>query len=212
MPPTVPHGESSGPLVLAVLGGVASGKSSAAKLLAGPDGRVIDADQLAHEVLESEEVTTLIRRHFGAEALDPNGRPDRSVLAERAFRDPEDRKRLEGWTHPRVRAMILTRLEQARAEGVPRVVLDVPLLLESEAESRLVDLCDALVFIDCDEEERSRRAAQRGWSPGELSRREAAQLPLSEKIRRADQVLLNQGSVPELEEAARELLRRLGAD
>jgi dephospho-CoA kinase len=108
--------------------------------------------------------------------------------------------------------MIGERLEQARAEGVPRVVLDVPLLLENDGEHPLVGLCDALVFIDCDEDERSRRASQRGWGPGELERREAAQLPPSEKKRRADQVLPNRGSVAELEDAARELLRRLGAD
>ena len=200
------------PMVIGILGGIASGKSLAAKLLVGPSGRVIDADSLAHEVLASDEVTSLVRDHFGSEALGPDGRPDRPALARIVFDDPGARKLLESWTHPRVRAMILARLEEARAEGIAKVALDVPLLLENDEAHHFVGHCDALVFVDCDDAERARRAAQRGWSPDELARREAAQLPLSEKKRRADHVLPNSGSTAELEGAVRDALRRLEAD
>ncbi len=200
------------PLVLGVLGGIASGKSLVARLLAGPDGLVLDADAIAHEVLASDEVARRVRERFGAEALGPDGRPDREALGRIVFRDAEARSELESWTHPRVRARILERLSEARAGGVPRVVLDVPLLLENEAQHGLCGLCHALVFVDADEAERERRARRsRGWPKGELARRQAAQLPLSEKKARADFVLENNGSERELESAVRAVLDKLGA-
>jgi dephospho-CoA kinase len=201
-----------GTLVLGVLGGIASGKSRVARLLAGQAGRVIDADRLAHEVLASEEVTAKVRERFGESALGRDGRPDRHALGRLVFDDPEARKALEGFTHPAVRAMIQRCLEDARREGLPLVVLDVPLLLEQEAEARLVGLCDALVFVESDAGERAQRArATRGWSPEELARREAAQLPLSQKMARADLVIQNRGSLEELEREVRAALQRLGA-
>jgi len=200
-------------LVLGILGGIASGKSLAARLLAGPEGVVIDADALAHAVLASDEVAAQVRARFGPGALGADGRPDRERLGRLVFSDPEARKFLEGCTHPPVRAMIRARLEQARAPGVPRGVLDVPLLLENDEQSRLAALCDVLVFVDCDDGDRERRAAaSRGWAPGELARREAAQLPLSTKKARADLVLSNRGTPADLEREVRAALRRLGAE
>jgi dephospho-CoA kinase len=198
--------------VIAVLGGIASGKSKAAELLAGPRGLVLDADRLAHAVLDSPEVTAKVRERFGPGALGADGRPDRAALGRIAFGDPAARSALEGWIHPRVRAMIRASLEEARAKGVPRVVLDVPLLLENDerrAPNGLVGLCDALVFVDSDGPERARRAARRGWDPGELERREAAQLPLPEKKERADIVLPNHGSLSDLAAAVRAVERAL---
>jgi dephospho-CoA kinase len=199
-------------LVLGLLGGIASGKSEVARLLAGPDGVVLDADRLAHAVLASDAVTARVRARFGPAALGPDGRPDRAALARLVFGDPEALKALEDFTHPPVRAMIRARLEEARQAGVPRVVLDVPLLLEHDERSQLAGLCDALVFVDSDDGERARRAAARGWAPGELSRREAVQLPLSEKRARADLVIENRGSLSDLEAEVDAALRRLGAD
>src|SRR6185503_16340812 len=121
-------------LVLGVLGGIASGKSAAARLLAGPDGVVISADELAREALDSPAVLARVRERFGDQAVGPDGRADRGFIARIVF-DPERgraaRSELEGWTHPLVRARIAERLSAARAAGVPRVVLDVPLLLEN---------------------------------------------------------------------------------
>jgi dephospho-CoA kinase len=199
-----------------VLGGIASGKSTVARLLAGPDGRVLAADAIAHEVLDSPEVKARLRERFGPSAIAPDGRVDHAALAALAF-DPvhgrEARAALERWTHPRVRARILERLNEARAAGVPRVVLDVPLLLENETEHGLVRLCDALIFVDTDAKERDRRAQrERGWPSGELARREAAQLPLEEKKRRADRVITNNQGPEELEAAVRAALEELAPD
>ena len=200
-------------LVLGVLGGVGSGKSSVARLLAGPDGTVIDADRLAHEALASPEVSARVREAFGEEVLGEDGTPSRPLLARRVFAGPagaEARRRLERWIHPLVRARILERLDEARASGSPVIVLDVPLLLENDPEHGLAGRCDALVFVDVEPALRDERAERtRGWSPGEVARRESAQLDLDEKRRRADHVIPNNGTPDELEQAVSELLDEL---
>jgi dephospho-CoA kinase len=202
-------------LVLGVLGGIGSGKSRVARLLAGSEDRIVDADALAHAVLATPEVAGLVRERFGEDVLDAAGLPDREALAARVFgpqADPDDRLALEGWIHPRVRARILERLREARAAAVPVIVLDVPLLLENDASHGLVRECDALVFVDADEGDREGRVRTRGWSPGEIARREAHQLPLAEKRRRADHVIHNQGTLDDLERHVRELRTQLALD
>jgi dephospho-CoA kinase len=192
-------------LVIGVLGGIASGKSAVAALLAGPEGVVIDADELAHEALAREEVAVWARRRLGAASV-AGGRVVRSELAARVFAEPELRRELEALVHPHVRSRIRARLADARARGVPRAVLDVPLLLENEAEHGFVAACDVLVFVEADARVRRERAIARSWPPGELERREAAQLPLESKRARADYLVLNDGSLEELRARAGEVL------
>ncbi|MEW6071916.1 MAG: dephospho-CoA kinase [Planctomycetota bacterium] len=205
---------SSGPtLVLGVVGGIGAGKSTVARLLAGPEGVVISADAIAAEVLASPEVAARVRERFGPAALGPNGLPDRDALAALVF-DPaggeEPRRALEGWTHPLIRARIWARLLEARAAGVARVALDVPLLLENDAAHGLARECDFLVYVDVDLETRDRRArGQRDWPPGEVARREAVQMALEEKRKRADFVVANHERLEELERAVTALARRI---
>ena len=184
-------------LVLGVMGGIASGKSTVARLLAGSDGWVVSADELAREALESSAGIERVRASFGPEALGPDGKPDRAAIAHAVFQGEGGAKRraeLESWTHPVVRDKITARLSTARTQGVPRVVLDVPLLLENDALHGLAGQCDVLVFVDAPEDERDRRAQrERGWKSGEVARREAAQLPLAQKKRRAHHVIENNG-------------------
>ncbi len=199
-----------------LLGGIASGKSAVARLLAGQDGRVISADELAHEVLESPEVVSRIRERFGTEVLDARGRVDRDALGKRVFSPaggPEARAALESWIHPPVRARILALVNEARAAGVPRIVLDVPLLLENDVDHGLARLCDALIFVEADEATRDLRARrERGWPEGEVARREATQLSLAEKRRLSRHVIPNNQSPKDLEQAVAALLERLERD
>jgi dephospho-CoA kinase len=196
-------------LVLAVLGGIAAGKSAVARLLAGPDGLVLAADELAREALDTPAVLANVRARFGPALIGPDGRADRAALARAVF-DPREgpalRAELERWIHPLVRDRILARSSAARAAGVPRIVLDVPLLLENDGEHGLARLCDVLVFVDVPAAERERRAMrERGWSRGEVARREAAQLPLDEKKARAHHVIPNDRGLAELEQAVARL-------
>ncbi len=193
-----------------VLGGIASGKSRVAHVLAGEGGLVIDADRLAHEVLGSEELTALVTEAFGEEVLGSDGRPDRGALSARVFDDPISRTRLEGWIHPRVRAKIQVALDEAKARNTGLVVLDVPLLLENDEEHGLVAQCDHLVFVECDLDSRDQRAvSSRTWSPGEVARREQSQFPLAEKQERADHTIKNRGSLEDLDRSARLLTEQL---
>lgn len=198
------------PLVIGITGGIASGKSAVACLLVGSQGLVLAADAIAHEVLASDEVRSKVAAAFGPECLDADGQPDRAALAQRIFGDEEARRRLEGWIHPLVRARILERLNEAGSAGVPRVALDVPLLWENDEQHGFSRLCDAIVFVDSDADERDRRAREtRGWTAGEVARREASQLALDEKRQRADFVLINRGGLEELEQAVRDLSDQL---
>ncbi len=206
----MPHAPAPRSFVLGILGGIASGKSAVGRLLAGRDGVVIDADALAREILESAEVRRAIRARFGP-AVAPDGSPiDRARLGALVFADPSARRDLENLTHPRVRARVRALLDEARRTGVPRIVLDVPLLLENDAQHALVRECDVLVFVDADDRAREARArGSRGWAEGEVARREAAQMPLAEKRARADHVLVNRGSLAELERDVAQLLASL---
>lgn len=178
--------------VLGLLGGIASGKSQAARVLAGEDGRCLSADQLAHRVLASGELSADLRRLFGPGALGADGSPDRAAIAAQVFSDPAKRQALERLVHPRVRSLLAAGLGEARAAGAPIVCLDVPLLLENDAQHHLAAACDLLLFVDAPEEAREARAqANRQWAPGEVRRREAQQWPLAEKRQKADLVLLN---------------------
>lgn len=200
------------PLVIGVLGGIASGKSWVARRLCGPGGVLIDADALAREVLESPPLRGALREAFGSAIERPDGTLDRQALADRIFSDPGAKERLEAFTHPLIRARIRARLEDARAARVPRVVLDVPLLLENEASHGLTAQCHELVFVDSDPAQREARAiATRGWKPGEVARREARQLPLEAKRARAGCRIDNFGDLDALARATDACSARLAA-
>lgn len=197
-----PRDPAHTPRVYGVLGGIASGKSHVARLLAGTDGVLIDADRVAREVLASDEVRAELVRAFGPASLAADGSPDREWLAQRVFTSPDERARLEALTHPRIRDRIRTALESATARGVERIVLDVPLLVENEAQHGLLSRCDELWFVDAGLESRDARArATRGWKAGEVERRERTQRPLAEKRALAHVILTNEGSLAELETA-----------
>jgi len=195
--------------VIGVLGGIASGKSAVARALAGEAGVILDADRIAHAALETPEVRDWVRRRVGAHAIGPQG-VDRKALATHVFTDPALRAELEALVHPRVREEIRSQLTLARSRGVARVVLDVPLLLENDAQHQLVRECDALVFVHSDATVRAERARRtRGWTSGELERREAAQAPLELKRARADFVIENDGDLNQLSANVAHALREL---
>lgn len=197
------------PVVFGILGGIASGKSEVSRRLAGPDGLVMHADEVAHGVLEA--LASRVEADFGPGLLTESGSVDRKLLGERVFSDPEARSRLEGLIHPGVRERILEDLVRAEEQGIPRVALDVPLLLENDAHHGLVARCHHLVFVDAPAEEREQRAiTRRGWAPGEVARREAAQFPLEDKRARADFVVDNSGTLAELHAAVDRVLVETG--
>ncbi len=181
-------------IVVGIVGRIGVGKSTVARLLGARGAEVIDADRVAHAVLEEPEIRSAIAARFGAEVLDTGGAVRRTALAARVFGDSDThetaRGDLERIVHPRVRQRIVGRLATLRSglwSAAPVVVLDVPLLMQAGWD----DLCDRLVLVECDEHERQRRLAARGWSEAEQLARDRAwnrgyRPPPAEKTIRVD--------------------------
>lgn len=194
------------PLVLGLIGGMGSGKSCVAKELKRRGAGVVVADQLGHEALRQPEIRDQVIGRWGREVLDAGGEVDRRKLGRLVFADPSERAALEALSFPYIRRRM--QQEIAAAAGRPEcrlVVLDAAVLLEAGWE----DLCDGVVFVSAPRVERLRRLAeQRGWTAEEVTAREQAQWPLTDKLSRANDVIQNAGPVEDLPQQVDALLRR----
>lgn len=194
--------------IVGVVGGIGSGKTHVARLLAQDGGLLISGDELGHEVLREPDVVAQVLRRWGAEVLDDHGAVHRRTLGRIVFADPEELRALEEIVFPRIGRRI--REEIARAEGDPavdRIVLDAAVMLEAG----WADALDLLVFVEAPAEVRLARVREkRGWDAAELQRRERAQLPLEEKRRRADRIVRNDGNEDHLRQDLAQVLESLG--
>jgi len=170
--------------VVGLSGGPGSGKSAVAALFRKWGARVIDADAIAHRVIDRPAIRARLVRAWGPGIL-KGGRVDRPRLARAAFRSRAAARRLNRLVHPAVLKEI--RAGIARSSGL--VVLDAPLLYESGADR----LCDRVVFVEAPRRLRLRRGAARGLPPAEAVRRERLQRSLAFKRRRADRIVDNSG-------------------
>jgi len=197
---------------IGLTGGIASGKSSVARVLLAEGVAVVDADAIAREVVEkgSEGLQEIVAA-FGAHVLTADGSLDRAKLAAVVFGDAAARKQLEGITHPRIALRSAERLAALGAGDAPYVVYEAPLLVEVGAHRGL----DALIVVATDEASQLARSVQRdGWDEAEARRRISAQLPLARKVEVADYVIENDGSLDQLKqrtlEVHRQILERFG--
>jgi dephospho-CoA kinase len=173
-----------------ITGGIGMGKSTLGGLLRQAGLPVIDCDDLARQLVEpGQPALTEIGRAFGPEVLDPSGRLRRSELARRVFTDVPARRRLEAILHPRIRSAWLAQAERWRAEGRPQGFVIVPLLFETGAETAF----PTVWCVACTTATQRERWARRGWPEAELRERSVAQMPVEEKMRRADVVFWNEG-------------------
>jgi dephospho-CoA kinase len=200
--------------VVGLVGGVGSGKSRVASLLAARGATVINADTVGHELLGEPEIRARIVERFGTDVLEPPGaadatppRIDRRALAAIVFADPSARHALETILHPVMRARFLATIDQlARQPQFALIVLDAAILLEAGWD----DLCDRIVFVDAPWPERLRRVAEtRGWSDSTFEARERAQWSADRKRHRADAILTNDSSPDRLEREVDRLVARI---
>ncbi|MHC4840916.1 MAG: dephospho-CoA kinase [Planctomycetota bacterium] len=184
--------------IIALTGGVASGKSAVASAFARRGAEVIDADHEGHEVLLEPETRDKLVKTFGADILDADGEVNRAALGATVFGKKHLLTKLNAITHPRIRIRTAAKLEQALADdAIPAVILDVSLLLESGAYN---DTFTLLLFVNSSESSRENRAqGTRGWPKGELARRQAHQMSLETKRAKADIVVDNNGTLEELD-------------
>ena len=194
------------PLVIGLVGGVASGKSTVAGLFAARGLRHIDADAHARAATKDPGVLAEVRATLGERFVVENVL-DRQAVADLVFSDPAAKRTLEDIVHPVVRARILEEMRDAAERGESSL-LDVPLLFEAG----LYEQCDTIVFVDAPRDVREGRAAARGWEAGELARREQNQLALDEKRRRAHFAIDNGDALGATEAAVAELLAAIERD
>ncbi len=190
-------------LVVGLTGNIACGKSTVGSILARLGARVIDADLVAHAVLEEPEVRQQIRRHFGAQVFTAEGAVDRPALGRLVFSDPEKLALLEHIVHPRVLEIILEAVERAPE---PVVVVDAIKLLESSLASH----CHQVWVVVCPQQVQIRRLREgRGLSHSEALMRVRAQPPQEEKVRAATVVIDGSGPVEHAERQVLEAWRKL---
>ena len=171
------------PFVLCLTGSLGMGKSTAAKFFAECGVPVHDSDAVVHALYEGEAVP-LIERAFPGSALD--GKVDRKALGGMVLNDEAALARLEAIIHPLVTTSRQKFLSEAAARGAPVVVVDIPLLFETEAESR----CDAVVVVSAPAEmQRARAFGRPGMTEEKFAVLLAKQIPDAEKRRRADFVV-----------------------
>jgi dephospho-CoA kinase len=199
--------------VIAVTGGIGTGKTTVTRLLAAAGAVVIDADAIVHELqAPGSPLLAEIATAFGPEILDANGALDRARLADRVFRDPADRLRLNALVHPRVGAEMARRSQEARSAGASLIVLDIPLLFETRPRDR--DAArggnDATVLVYAPRAVQIERTVARDrCTRAEAERRVAAQLPIDDKRALADYVIDNGGALTDTERQVRDLVAKL---
>jgi dephospho-CoA kinase len=199
---------------IGLTGGIASGKSTVASILARQGAGVVDADAIAREVvLPGSDGLREITAMFGSSVLEPDGSLSREKLASIVFASPDARKKLEAITHPRIAQRSAQRIAELHASGVQYVLYDASLLVEVGAHRGL----DALIVVAVAEPTQVARAVKRGGlGEAEAQKRVAAQLPLARKLEVADYVIHNDGTLEDLErqtlDVHRAILQRFGLE
>lgn len=181
--------------IVGLTGGIACGKTTAANILAQWGWSMADTDHLAHEVMKpgGAAYEAVIAR-FGKDIVLPNGSLDRRALAERVFRNEDDRMALNELVHPHVRAKWMSWRQRMRSEKRVACVI-IPLLFEVNA----VDGWNTILCLAAKEESIRARLRARGLTDDDIQRRLKAQWPVEEKMKRADYVIENDGSTRDLE-------------
>lgn len=195
--------------LVGLTGGIASGKSTVAKILQSLGAAIVNADDLAREVVEpGHEAWKEIVAAFGADILQSDQTLDRQKLRTLIFNQPEARKRLESIIHPRVRALAEERIRQYAAAGYPVVIYEVPLLFEGNLQEWL----RPVILVACDVETQTARLQKRDHlTATDAEKHIAAQMSLKDKRRLADYVIENNGSLEDLERQTRQILEELKA-
>ena len=188
-------------------GGIGSGKSTVARMLGGAGFAVVDADQVARDIMTpSSPVLEEVAAAFGADLIGDDGVLDRGELARRAFATTEDTQRLNVITHPAIRAESERRFAAAEEAGEQAVIYDMPLLVDLGLNQDM----DLTVVVDVDKEERIRRLVdKRGLDEADARARMAQQIDDATRLAAADVVIDNNGPLDALEPQVAALIKKI---
>ena len=187
-------------LVIALTGGIGSGKSSVANILAELGAAVIDTDEIAHDLTAAGQPgARAIAREFGAGYLDAGGALDRKRMRELVFSDAAAKQKLEALLHPMIRAEVADRIARVTAKTSsrpPYIVLVVPLLIETGAYRKLAQ---RVLVVDSDEQQQAARVVRRSQlTPAAVEAIMANQASREERLRHADDIVRNDGDLATL--------------
>lgn len=190
-------------LKIGLTGGIGSGKTAASDHFARLGAAVIDTDLLSRELVEpGQPALQAITEAFGSDVLNSDGTLDRACLRDRVFAESSARQTLEEILHPRIRAAMLARAQRANA---PYVVFVIPLLFETGQEQ----LVDRILLIDVPETiQRQRVAARDKLSDARITQILAAQSDRATRLRHADDIVVNDGDLAQLQDKIQQLHRK----
>ncbi|GFZ26666.1 dephospho-CoA kinase [Lactobacillus corticis] len=196
--------------ILGLTGGIATGKSVADQYFKAQKLPVVDSDQIAHRLMEPGQSSwQAILAHFGSAYLNPDQTINRKKLGHLVFSNPQALAKLNELTHPLILAEIRSELAAYRAAGKKIVIYDAPLMLETGSQR----LCDKVLVISLPHQlQIERLMARDGLSQGQAEARIASQMPLAEKVAKADYVIENTGTIKDLERKLAQLLEDLESE
>jgi dephospho-CoA kinase len=193
--------------VIGLTGGIATGKSTVASMLLDLGAKVIDADELAREIVQpGQEAWKEIVDAFGSGILRQDRTIDREKLRKIIFQDEAARKKLESITHPRIRALAQAKIQQLATEETDLIVYEAPLLFENQVHLWV----HPVILVACDPEIQKRRLRERdGLDEEEIQRHLKAQMPLQEKRQLADLIIENNGDIEGLRRRVRQAWQKI---
>ena len=188
--------------VVGMTGGIGCGKSEVARLFSALGVPIVDVDKISHDLTKAgQPILQKITQAFGQEILLANGELNRPALREKIFSDSTAKKTLENIMHPAIYEQAIQML--ANHVSAPYQMIDIPLLFESE---RYLKLINRSLVVDCEPSLQISRTCQRSqMNEEEVKRIIAAQMPREQRNQRADDILLNNGSLQELEQKVAQL-------
>ena len=203
-PKASPRGDGCAMPAIGITGGISTGKSTFCDCLREivPAAKFFDADEAARSLVELPEVKQEILGQFGSDVFSPDGDLNRTILRAIVFADATKRRVLEQILHPRIRRQWIAEAKKHRNSS-DFFFADIPLLYETGGET----LCEQVVVVACSRKVQLRRLAQRKSLKSSVAEQMInSQMPLEEKIKRADHVVWNNGDHATLVEQAKELV------
>lgn len=192
-------------LIIGLTGGIATGKSSVSSYIKEKKIPIVDADKIAHDVIKNKNVIKRIIKEFGEQVINnTTGEVIRSKLGEIVFNNGEKRKALNGITHPKIKLEMFSQILYNFLMGERIVIMDVPLLFESGTHH----FVNKAVVVSCSKENQLSRLMKRNnFTQEEAQARINAQMSMEEKIKKADKVIDNNGTLVETEKQVDTMLQ-----
>lgn len=195
-------------MIIGLTGSIASGKSTVSNILLEKGYPIVDADRIARQVVEpGTAVIQQIEEAFGRDVIHEDGTLNRERLGTLIFDEEEKRKRLNNIIHPAIRAEMLRQKEAHLQAGAKTVIMDIPLLFESNLQSYVEKIVVVAVTPAIQQERLMKR---NGFTEEEAVNRIASQISVEEKAAAADAVIDNNGTVEETEKQIIQLLEKWG--